>query len=476
MGIYVAPDGARRPRLPPAADHRPVARAPTSRCRTRTAACSVVFNGEIYNFQRSASGLAGGAATASARTPTPRSSSICTKTRATRSSTSSTGCSRSPSGTRRRQPAGARARPRRQEAAVLLSRRAAGSRSRRRSRRSSRIPTCRSTSNEAVMPSYFIYGYVPGPGDVLSRRHAGRAGHASSTIDGDGASAQRRLLAAAISRGAAAATARSTRRGAGERVRALVTEAVERRLVSDVPLGAFLSGGVDSTDRRRRDGRLMREPVKTFSIGFEGDAGVRRNRVRARGRRAVQDRPHRVPRHAVGRRPDRHADLASRRPVRRFVGDSDLSRVAADAPARDGRADGRRRRRGCSPAICRFHAALAAERAAAVVAGALLRPLLRAAAGVAQRAALAVARAPVRALHAPAAARAPDAVEQPSSTRISIALLAPAFAATAAADRSVSRRFAAMPTSWRRCRRSAACCWRTSAPICRAICSSRPIA
>jgi len=55
-------------------------------------------------------------------------------------------------------------------------------------------------------------------------------------------------------------------------VRRRVIEAVERRLEADVPLGAFLSGGLDSTIVVGVMARLLGRKVKTFSLGFEGDS------------------------------------------------------------------------------------------------------------------------------------------------------------------------------------------------------------
>jgi asparagine synthase (glutamine-hydrolysing) len=54
-----------------------------------------------------------------------------------------------------------------------------------------------------------------------------------------------------------------------EEFRALLDDAVQKRLLSDVPLGAFLSGGIDSSSVVALMQRHMTQPVRTFCLAFE---------------------------------------------------------------------------------------------------------------------------------------------------------------------------------------------------------------
>jgi asparagine synthase (glutamine-hydrolysing) len=57
-----------------------------------------------------------------------------------------------------------------------------------------------------------------------------------------------------------------------ETTKKLISQSVSRRLISERPIGAFLSGGYDSTVVAAYMANLSSEVIKTFSIGFEQDA------------------------------------------------------------------------------------------------------------------------------------------------------------------------------------------------------------
>ena len=118
------------------------------------------------------------------------------------------------------------------------------------------------TVDSLALHNYLTFGYVPAPQAIISGVRKLPPAH--TLLFKDGAATLRRYwrLAYAPKSGLAEAEA-------AEALHDLVWEATRLRLVSDRPLGAFLSGGVDSSLVVAAMAEQTTEPVKTFSIGFD---------------------------------------------------------------------------------------------------------------------------------------------------------------------------------------------------------------
>jgi len=108
---------------------------------------------------------------------------------------------------------------------------------------------------------YLAYGYIPAPWSVW--RHVRKLPPAHTLVWEEGRSTTR-----AYWRLKYANKVSGDPRELEEELRRLVRAAVRRRMTSDVPVGAFLSGGVDSSIVVAEMAAYSPQPVKTFSIGF----------------------------------------------------------------------------------------------------------------------------------------------------------------------------------------------------------------
>ena len=112
-----------------------------------------------------------------------------------------------------------------------------------------------------AIDAFLTLGFVPGPMTPLRAVRKLMPGH-RLVVDGRG------VRVDAYWRYPEPAPVETSLEDASEALLAGLDESVRLRLMSDVPLGAMLSGGIDSSVIVALMARHMHEPVKTFSVGF----------------------------------------------------------------------------------------------------------------------------------------------------------------------------------------------------------------
>lgn len=115
--------------------------------------------------------------------------------------------------------------------------------------------------NRTAVQQYLVYGFVPDTLTAFQNVSRLRPGE-RVIITAEGVRRERYYTPTVTSRDPSLDTAATDLRG-------LVRASIDRRLMSDVPLGAFLSGGIDSSIVVGTMADLSPEPVNTFTVGFE---------------------------------------------------------------------------------------------------------------------------------------------------------------------------------------------------------------
>lgn len=116
-----------------------------------------------------------------------------------------------------------------------------------------------------ALRAYLGYGYVPAPGSIFAGVSKLPPGHWLRYRDGH-------VQLHRYWRPDLSAKTRMDETEAGDELARLLDRAVASRLGADVPFGAFLSGGLDSSTVVALMARHLDRPVKTFTIGFAEDS------------------------------------------------------------------------------------------------------------------------------------------------------------------------------------------------------------
>jgi asparagine synthase (glutamine-hydrolysing) len=129
-------------------------------------------------------------------------------------------------------------------------------------------PAWRPEIDRDAIAACLAFNYIPAPLSVWRGIRKLRPGH-FVTLDENGEGEEQCYWnPREVARGGAAHRLGADAVAAEEELHALLSDAVKWRLVADVPVGAFLSGGIDSSTVVALMQRHMNRPAKTFTIGF----------------------------------------------------------------------------------------------------------------------------------------------------------------------------------------------------------------
>src|SRR5687767_13205213 len=123
-------------------------------------------------------------------------------------------------------------------------------------------PAVRPSLNLQAVRQYLSFDYIPAPLSIYEGINKLPAAHKLTLEKGQVNVERYRRLSYQTTQPV------PSEHEAAEQLRELLADAVRMRLVSDVPLGVLLSGGVDSSTVAALAVRASSEPVKTFSISF----------------------------------------------------------------------------------------------------------------------------------------------------------------------------------------------------------------
>jgi asparagine synthase (glutamine-hydrolysing) len=119
----------------------------------------------------------------------------------------------------------------------------------------------------AALEEYLAFGIVPGPRSIFRRIEKLPPAHVLTVGTSLGKAQPRRYWQLRIE-----PDPRPTAEEWQEAIRAKLTETVRLHMIADVPVGAFLSGGLDSSVVVASSAELTAGPLQTFSIGFAEEA------------------------------------------------------------------------------------------------------------------------------------------------------------------------------------------------------------